>query len=170
MTYSRDLLAQARTLARLEPKRPKQASLRRAVSTAYYALFHGLTTDAAQAMLPGNTVRTLRVSFRRAFTHTTMRKAANAFRGGNPPNALHDGLAFQPISKDLRKIAEVFIELQEARHEADYDMSRLFTRREALDAVERAEQALSSWKSLRNTLEGKAFLVGLLLHDKIAGR
>ena len=40
MSFPNDLLEQARHLANREPKRPKQASLRRAVSTAYYALFH----------------------------------------------------------------------------------------------------------------------------------
>ena len=36
---SHDLLAQARILATREPRRPKQATLRRSVSTCYYALF-----------------------------------------------------------------------------------------------------------------------------------
>ena len=40
-----DLLEQAEHLARREKQRPKQASLRRAISTAYYALFH-LLVDA----------------------------------------------------------------------------------------------------------------------------
>ena len=38
MSLHQDLLAQARHLLRKEPRRPKQASLRRAVSAAYYAL------------------------------------------------------------------------------------------------------------------------------------
>lgn len=40
-----DLLEQARHLANGERRRPKQASLRRAVSTAYYALFHLLIQE-----------------------------------------------------------------------------------------------------------------------------
>jgi hypothetical protein len=40
------LLEQARHLARREKTRPRQASLRRAVSTAYYALFHMLIGEA----------------------------------------------------------------------------------------------------------------------------
>ena len=46
MPFPDHLLEQARLLANLDKKRPRQASLRRAVSTAYYALFH-LLTDAA---------------------------------------------------------------------------------------------------------------------------
>jgi len=40
MAFPNDLLEQAKHLAIREKKRPRQASLRRAVSTAYYALFH----------------------------------------------------------------------------------------------------------------------------------
>ena len=43
MSLPEDLLEQAVHLATLDARRPKQANLRRAVSTAYYALFHLLT-------------------------------------------------------------------------------------------------------------------------------
>jgi hypothetical protein len=43
MSLHADLLEQAGNLARLDPTRPKQVNLRRAVSSAYYALFHLLT-------------------------------------------------------------------------------------------------------------------------------
>ena len=48
MPFPNDLLEQARHLANREPKRPKQASLRRAVSAAYYALFHLLAAETAK--------------------------------------------------------------------------------------------------------------------------
>jgi len=46
MAFADDLLQQADHLANLESGEPKQASLRRAVSTAYYALFHLLIDQA----------------------------------------------------------------------------------------------------------------------------
>jgi hypothetical protein len=46
MSFADDLLEQAYHLANRERKNPKQASLRRAVSTAYYALFHLLIEEA----------------------------------------------------------------------------------------------------------------------------
>jgi len=39
MAFAEDLLEQAEFLANRESVQPKQASLRRAVSTAYYAVF-----------------------------------------------------------------------------------------------------------------------------------
>jgi hypothetical protein len=48
MSLHMDLLQQARRLARLDPNRPRQANLRRAVSAAYYALFHYLIDQACR--------------------------------------------------------------------------------------------------------------------------
>jgi len=47
MSLPQDLLAQARLLATKEPRRSRDASFRRSVSTAYYALFHLLTDEAS---------------------------------------------------------------------------------------------------------------------------
>lgn len=48
MGLAQDLLEQAKHLASYEGNNPTQASLRRAVSTSYYALFHLLLEDASQ--------------------------------------------------------------------------------------------------------------------------
>jgi hypothetical protein len=64
MSLHGDLLQQAEHLARLEPRRPRQASLRRAISTAYYALFHLLIHEAT-LRVGRNPV--LRQKFSRAF-------------------------------------------------------------------------------------------------------
>ena len=45
-----ELLKQARFLARREPRKPVQASLRRSVSASYYALFHLLVDEATRLM------------------------------------------------------------------------------------------------------------------------
>ena len=46
-----DLLATARRLAKASPRKPRQADLRRSISTAYYALFHALAADGSQLAL-----------------------------------------------------------------------------------------------------------------------
>jgi len=46
MSLHYDLLEQAQHLANRERKQPRQASLRRAISSAYYALFHLLISEA----------------------------------------------------------------------------------------------------------------------------
>ena len=47
----RDLIETARGLTELSPRRPTQANLRRAVSTAYYAVFHSLTGAIADLLM-----------------------------------------------------------------------------------------------------------------------
>jgi hypothetical protein len=46
-----DLQQQALELAGRDPRRPKQANLRRAVSASYYALFHFLVDQSCRQML-----------------------------------------------------------------------------------------------------------------------
>ena len=59
MSLHSDLLDQAGVLVRLEPRKPRQASLRRAVSAAYYALFHLLSEEAANMVVKDASLRLL---------------------------------------------------------------------------------------------------------------
>jgi len=88
MAYSDDLLEQAQHLAQREPKRPRQASLRRAVSSAYYALFHLLISETTKNWKRPAERHTLA----RMFDHgpmgkvcTTKRDELNAYFKTNPP-------------------------------------------------------------------------------------
>src|SRR5579863_9395968 len=76
MALPQHLLDQALLLARLEQNRPRQASLRRAVSTTYYSLFH-LLTSAAVANWKQVRQRPL---LARAFEHRRMSDACNKAR------------------------------------------------------------------------------------------
>ncbi|QPN65919.1 hypothetical protein [Synechococcus sp. CBW1006] len=51
MSLANDLLTTAGQLAQLHERRPRQADLRRELSTAYYALFHGLAETAADRLV-----------------------------------------------------------------------------------------------------------------------
>jgi hypothetical protein len=128
MSLPTDLLAQAAHLARLDPRRPRQASLRRAVSTAYYALFHLLIQEATSILIAAPAARD---RFSRAFEHGAMKSASKAFASPRP-NQLSDLTGGAPVPADLQAIAETFVALQEARHEADYNLRRTFTRLEAI--------------------------------------
>lgn len=75
MSLQRDLLRQARQLALHEPRRPRQASLRRAVSAAYYAVFHLLLDAVSREVVSGSDHDLLRQTVSRAVTHAEMKKA-----------------------------------------------------------------------------------------------
>jgi uncharacterized protein (UPF0332 family) len=147
------LLDQARHLATIDRKRPRQASLRRAVSTAYYALFHLLTIAAAANWKQPR----LRAALARAFDHRRMSTACVRTRGDQFPNV-------SPTSgTHLRRIARTFVELQQLRHLADYDNSRSWTRIEVLSYIEMASLAFVSWKAIENETIAENFLLQLLI-------
>lgn len=167
MSYTSDLLAQAKHLASKEPQRPRQASLRRAISAAYYALFHYLTSEAALTMVKGAGANELRPVFQRAFGHQQMKRVSKAFASGTLSDAWKGIVGGAEITHDLKSVASAFANLQEARHEADYDLNRRFSRAEAHDLIELAERTAQTWRAIRNTSEANMFLTALLLYDRV---
>ena len=169
MSLQFDLLRQARQLAVKEPRRPLQASLRRAVSTSYYALFHLLVDEATRRMVPGRDRAALRHCLARAFGHNVMRQVAQQFSDDNVSRKLATGLNGQALQPELIRVASALAELQGARHEADYDPARRFTRREALDLVGQAERAFVDWNRIRGSIQADTFLAGLLAFGNMRG-
>ena len=162
MSLHADLLRQARQLAVREPRRPLQASLRRATSASYYALFHLLVDEATNRMLPGVDRASLRGCLARAFHHSDMKRVAQQFSSGGVSPRLAAGLNNLELQPDLIGVAAAFVDLQQARHEADYDTARRFTRKEVLDLVDRTEQAFRDWNCVRRSAQADTFLAGLL--------
>lgn len=173
-----DLLKQARFLAENEPKKPKQASLRRSVSASYYALFHLLIDEATKLMLSGQKRACLRDCLARAFNHSTMKNFAKSISDSNnnytpknpvskPPQKFASAFNGQPVSQKLIDVASSFVQLQQARHEADYNRAFRFTRKEVLDLVDTTEQSFKDWKEIRKDNQADIFLTGLLVYKQI---
>jgi uncharacterized protein (UPF0332 family) len=164
MAFPNDLLEQARHLANREPKRPKQASLRRAVSTAYYAIFHLLSIETAK-----NWKRPAeRSTVARMLNHDAMAKVCtikrddlNAHFKTRPP-AGRD----LDVLKHLHRIANTFVEMLQHRHTADYDSSTKWSRTDVLEKIESVEAAFKSWREIRHEHEAQNFLVTLLLKKR----
>ena len=76
---------------------------------------------------------------------------------------LGPGLNGNPLPTKLIKVAEAFVDLQQARHDADYNMEQRFSRQDVLDLISQADQAVADWRDVRNTLPADTFLVGLLV-------
>src|SRR5260370_31952613 len=114
MAYHDDLLNQALQLVHTVPT--TQASLRRAVSSAYYAVFHLLIAEATSNW---NNVK-LRAALGRAYDHGIMKAASNRFLNtGITPFIGQD----PQVVASLRFVALTFTQLQERRHLADYDIT-----------------------------------------------
>ena len=147
-----DLIITAQRLAKASASKPRQADLRRAVSTAYYALFHALAKDAAD-MLVGS-VRTNR-------SNKAWSQAYRALEHGFAKNGCKQArnLGFTHF---LTICADAFVELQELRHAADYDPDMRFGRDETLALVRKAEEAIASLEQASKK-DRRAFAVHLLL-------
>jgi hypothetical protein len=156
-----DLLEQARYLAFREPKKPRQASLRRAVSAAYYALFHMLLHETTMRLFP-NSPPQLRHRAKRAIAHGPAKDACKRFASGGGIQ----GLTALPVETELRKIAKAFAELQEARHKADYDLSETFDRVQVDAYIYQVEDAMTDWKKVKNAPNANVFLSALLINER----
>ncbi|MFO0842980.1 MAG: hypothetical protein U0797_11390 [Gemmataceae bacterium] len=166
------LFVQARELATRDPEKPRQVNLRRAVSSAYYALFHALTDQACRQMLgAGHAEAPYRHAAARGFGHGAMRQACAAFAGGTLKAGVAKGLpATFAVPDELKVLARTFVEVQDQRHAADYDRTERFRRSDVLTLVDQAEAALAAFAGLPTSGEKKFFLVCLLAWGTLAGR
>lgn len=166
MAFANDLLEQARHLANREKKKPRQASLRRAISAAYYALFHLLTSEAVRNWKN----RDQRPLLARYFEHGKMKNASekcraqcNAIVNSKPPPAG----AILASRQHLFRVADTFIQAQQHRHTADYDSSKQWTRTETLTLIQQVNTAFSSWHAIRNEPVAQDYLISLLGNTKV---
>ena len=161
MSLAGDLMEQAEHLAHREPRKPKQASLRRAVSASYYGLFHLLNSAAATIIAPNVPVH-INHRIQRWLDHGEMKRVCGRFLSTPVSNPLLD-LVGPAVSPQMQFVARAFIELQNARHSADYDLGWTITRNEALQFVGLAWDAFEEWGNIRESSEANIFLLSLLL-------
>jgi uncharacterized protein (UPF0332 family) len=134
MAFPDDLLRDAYHLAARGGKNPKQSTLRRAVSTAYYALFHLLIADF---VLNWRT-KDQRARLGRMFEHRKMSQAVFKFKGGK----------LNPVEVDLKMVIDAFAQLQEDRYTADYDVGRIWSRKDVTNTLAIADEAFRAWKAI----------------------
>ena len=124
------LLQIATDLAEINIRRPRRADLCRAVSTAYYALFHCLARTCADGLAgsSGSVNRSMWRQVYRALEHGQARK-----RCENVPPFFPD---------EVRDFGQTFAELQSKRHLADYDPDRPFKKSGVIKDIESARTAI----------------------------
>ena len=139
----------------------KNVLLRRSVSSSYYAVFHHICGSAATTIAPNVSAET-NYRIRRWFDHAELKKVCLHFL---PPKLKQPllGLIGESASKDLRTVARNFIQLQDARHSADYDLSYTPTSSDGNTFIEFAADAIEAWERISNTSEANIFILSLLL-------
>ena len=133
------------------PGRPRQAMLKRAVSTVYYAMFHALCQSNANIVAGLSTDAQSRDSWARTY------------------RSLDHGPARQRMSQGtgmmdpaVQRFAAVFVLLQQQRRSADYDPHSRYLRNQVLTLIGAAETAteglLSTAPGARRPLAALALL------------
>ena len=173
MGLGRELADQARHLAEREPR--TSANLRRAVSTAYYAIFHMLGEAMAERFAAGEALERFRPSFQRAVDHSTAKAAAAEFvaLGESQRNAKKKERNDVPevvatmegvtVDDDLLQVVKALVALQQARHSADYDLGSRFGMAEVMGFVFQAEGAFAAWERAKARPAADSFLATVLL-------
>jgi hypothetical protein len=130
-----DLLDIAAHLAQLEKGKPRQTSLRRSISSAYYALFHALASLCANRLVGFTKPWEVYAPIYRTLDHGRAKDVFKRISSQHGPQ--------------IAAIGQTFILLQERRHTADYDPAPFpFGRAETLDLIEQVRQAISQIERL----------------------
>jgi uncharacterized protein (UPF0332 family) len=144
------VLTTARKLSR-SAYRPRQADLKRSISTAYYAIFNFLAGECADLLVGTGKARHWPCwrHVHRALDHGFAKKACA-----------------KVVASEIAQFADAFISMQEQRHIADYDPISKFTRAEVVSLIDGVEQAIIDYKKApRSDKLAFAVLVLLKLRD-----
>ena len=148
------LLAAARCLLRAAPEAQDSAHARRAVSTAYYAMFHCLARICADRLGNGRAVR-----LRPATRHVVYR----ALQHGRARQRCRNRRLIAAYPEAVREFAEHFADVQADRHRADYDPAVSVS--EARRSVDTAERLIEAFENAPEA-DLRDFALRILLADR----
>jgi hypothetical protein len=141
---------------------PRQADMRRAISAAYYGVFHYCLTAAADEFVGVSHRLTGRYALvYRSIDHKTLKDVCIDVRKQTPPARYSQYIPTLGFSAEIREFAKGVIELQEKRHAADYNPRSAFSTSDARVAVAIARKAVSGF-SAADMEQRKMFLTLLL--------
>lgn len=101
---------------------PRQVDLRRAISSAYYGVFHALLTEAADLFAGRANRRTAQYALvYRSIDHRSLRATCEDIAKTTPPQKYTKYTPKGGFGPDLIALADAVVGLQEKRHAADYD-------------------------------------------------
>ena len=141
------------------------ATLRRAVSTAYYALFHLLIAEA--------TLNWGRAEYRpqlgRLFDHGNMRRASDKICSdfNRLLKRRSSAQSISPVARALNAVAEAFGTIQQKRIEADYVISSSWAHADAVILVQLVSDTFNLWRSIREEPEAQGYLVAMFGNPRL---
>ena len=132
---------------------PSEADLRRAISAAYYAVFHTLAASNAELIAGQPQSGISAYAWERVYRRLDHGRAQNNLRA-----------VLNLLSPAGENFARAFIELQDLRREADYALNFSINRSDTVNAIVQAETAISNFAQL--TQEERSLLVAQSMFDR----
>jgi hypothetical protein len=159
------LLEQAdRLIASGSRGQPRQVDVRRAISAAYYAVFHAALTFAADNFVGVSKRTKSQYSLvYRSVDHRSLRDLCTEAAKQNVAPRLAAHIPVNGFGVELQEFAGIVLELQRKRQDADYNPSIRVKASDARLAASAARNALTRLRSAPGS-EREAFL-SLLLFD-----
>ena len=132
---------------------PSDADLRRAISAAYYAVFHTLAASNAELIAGQPQSGISAYAWERVYRRLDHGRARNNLRA-----------ILNLLSPAGENFARTFIELQNLRLEADYNPNATIISSDAVNAIAQAETAIRDFAQL--TQEERRLLVAQSMFDR----
>lgn len=137
------LFEQAEGLITSGAGRPRQADIRRAISSAYYGVFHATITAAADQFVGvTNRDKSHYGLVHRSVDHKWLRELCKEVQKQTLPNRFKPYEPRNGFGTNIRDFAIAVVELQEKRHTADYDVMIRVNLSDATLAIRTARAAL----------------------------
>ena len=159
------LFEQAEQLAKKNPLKPRQADLRRSMSSVYYGLFHFILTQAADNFI-GSTNRSTKeylLCFR-SVDHAPLRELCTEASKETPSKKVAPLISGGKFGKQMRSFAADLVQLQEKRIVADYDVSATIYRTDVKNAIKTARAARDAF--LKAPLRERREFLAMLLFKR----
>ena len=136
------------------PGHPSDMELRRAISCTYYALFHTLCRCCADELVGQNPTGPL-----------ASEKWEQAYRSpdhGAVKDRCNKDKEIQKFPSEIQDFANLLVERQRERHEADYNPNATFTNSAVQQSITEARDTIARFNSA-STNDRRSFAVYLLL-------
>lgn len=151
-----DLIKTANELVAANKGKPRQASLHRATSTTYYALFHTLAKCCADMLVGTASSQRSKPAWLqvyRALNHTKAKQKCD-----------NDKVVVK-FPNDIQDFANVFVSMQIKRHTADYDPGAKAFKSAVIADIKAAEDAMAKFNAVP-AKDRRAFAVWVLMEER----
>lgn len=136
--------------------RPRQTELRRAVSCAYYAMFHTLASCCANMLIGSTPSRRSNQAWQQVY---------RSLEHGRLRTQCSDRGTMSQFPPDIQKFAESLVLMQRHRHSADYDPMEDFDRAQVRNWITEAAEAIGGFESAES-LHRRAFSAWVLFRSR----